>query len=134
MVNIHRNEETHSHQRLTNPDISNSIDLDKDSCCFRNQDSILAHPLKLEQTSNFENPIDILANYPFPEIALEDEYDPETQLGNSIPLSDSIMTPVSSPDCNPFSESIFDPVPVHREIKSPIFYDQHIELDQYHTF
>ena len=25
-------------------------------------------------------------------------------------------------------------MPVHREIESPIFYDHHIELDQFHTF
>jgi len=25
-------------------------------------------------------------------------------------------------------------VPIHREIKSPIFYDQQIELDQFHTY
>ena len=25
-------------------------------------------------------------------------------------------------------------MPFHREIKSPIFYDHHIELDQFHTF
>jgi len=36
LVNIHRNEETHSYQPLTNPDISNSINLDQDSCCFEN--------------------------------------------------------------------------------------------------
>ena len=41
---------------------------------------------------------------------------------------------MSSPDCNPFAESISDPVSVHREIESPIFLDQLIELDQYHTF
>ena len=25
-------------------------------------------------------------------------------------------------------------MPIHREIESPIFYDHHIELDQFHTF
>jgi len=65
LVNIHRNEKTHSYQPLINPDISNSIDLDKESCCFGNQDSISAHPSELDQTSNIENPIDILASYPF---------------------------------------------------------------------
>ena len=44
------------------------------------------------------------------------------------------MTPVSFPDFNPFFESVLDPVPVHREIESPIFDDHHIDLDQYHTF
>ena len=44
------------------------------------------------------------------------------------------MTEVFLPDFRPFPESILDPVPVHREIKSPILYDHHIELDQFHTF
>ena len=74
-----------------------------------------------------------MASYPFYEIELEHECDPETQLGNSIPLPDSIMTPVSSPDFNHFPDSIFDTVPIHREIELPIFYDSHLELDQYIT-
>ena len=84
MVSIYRNDETLSYQALTNSDIPNSIDLTQDSCHFGNQDSISAHPSELNQTSNVENPIDILASYPFPEIELEHEYDPEPQLGNSI--------------------------------------------------
>ena len=44
------------------------------------------------------------------------------------------MTLVSLPDFHHFPESVLDPVPVHREIEPPIFYDQHIELDYYHTF
>ena len=73
---------------MTNSAIPNSIDLIQDSCHFENQDSISAHPSKHDQTSNVENPIDILASYPFSEIELEHEYDPEPQLGNSIPLPD----------------------------------------------
>ena len=70
-------------------------------------------PFELAQTPNFENEIDILASYPFPKIKLENEYDPELQLGNSILLPDSM----SSPDFNPSLESTLDPVPVHREIE-----------------
>ena len=88
LVNIHRNEETHSYQPLTNPDISNSINLDQESCYFGNQDSISAHIFELDQTPNFEHRIDILTSYPFPEIELEYEYDPEPQLHNSVPLFD----------------------------------------------
>ena len=106
----------------------------QDSYYFGNQDLISSHPFKLDQTLTFENPIDILASNPFSKIELEHEYDPESQLGYSIPLLDSIMTSVSSPDCNSFLESILDPVSVHREIESPIFYDHHIEFDQYYTF
>jgi len=75
-----------------------------------------------------------LASFPFPEIELEHDYDPEPQLYNSIPLSDSIMTEVFLPDFRPFPESVLDLVPIYREIKSPIFYDQQIELDHFHTF
>ena len=75
-----------------------------------------------------------MASYPFPEIELEYEYDPGPPLGNSISLPDSILTEVFLPEFRPFSESVLDPVPVHCEIESPIFYDHHIELDQFHTF
>ena len=76
----------------------------------------------------------MLASYPFPEIELEHEYDPEPQLSNSISLPNSILTEVFLPDFRLFLESTLDPVPVHYEIESPIFYDHHIELDQFHTF
>ena len=89
------------------------------------------HTFELAQTPNFENEIDILVSYSFPEIELE--YDPESQLGDSILLPDSIMTPVSSPHFNLFPESTLDPVSIHHEIESPIF-DDHIELDQFYTF
>jgi len=84
LVNIYRNEETLSYQPLTNSDISNSINLTQDSYCVRNQDSISAPPIELDQhqNQNFENRIDMLASYPFPEIELEHEYDLEPQLGN----------------------------------------------------
>ena len=102
LVSIYRNEETLSYQILTNSDFSNSIDVTQDSCYFENQDSISAHPFELDQTSNFENPIDILASYPFPEIELEHEYDPEPQFCNSISLPDSILTEVFLPDSGLF--------------------------------
>ena len=75
-----------------------------------------------------------MARYPFPEIELENEYDSEPQLGDSILLPDSIVTPVFSPDFNLFLESILDPVLIHHEVELPIFDDHHIELDQFHTF
>ena len=64
-----------------------------------NQDSISLHSFELAQ--NFENHLDILASYPFLEIELKFESDPEPQVGNSILLFDSIMTPVSLPDFFP---------------------------------
>ena len=71
LVSIYRNEETLSYQPLTNSAIPNSIDLTQDSYNFENQDSISAHPSEFVQTSNVDNPIDILVSYPFPEIELE---------------------------------------------------------------
>ena len=62
---------------MTNLDISNSIDVDHESCYFGNQDSISAHSFGLDQPQNFENHVDILVSYPFSEIELEHEYDPE---------------------------------------------------------
>ena len=50
-----------SYQPLTNLDISNSIDLTQDSCCFGNQDSytlFLEQPL--EEKSDLKKSIEIL--------------------------------------------------------------------------
>jgi len=129
LADLFRNEETLSYQPLTNPAMQHSIDMTQDSYHFGNQDSISAQPSELVQTSD---PIDILASFPFPEIELEN--DPELSLDDSILLPDPIMTPVPSPDFTPFPKSVLDPVPVHFEIESPLFYDDHIELDQFHTF
>ena len=106
LVSIYKNEETLSYQPLTNSAIPNSIDLTKDSCHFGHQDSISAHPSELIQTSNVENPIDILASYLFLKIELEHEYDPELPLGNSISFPDSILTEVFLPEFRPFLESV----------------------------
>jgi len=84
LVNIYRNEETLSYQPLTNSTMPHSIDMTQDSYHFGNQDSISACSPELVQTSD---PIDILASFPFPEIELEHEYDPE------LPLDDSILLP-----------------------------------------
>ena len=80
LVNIYRNEEDLSYQPLANSYISNSIDLIQDSYCFENQDLILEHPIELDQHQILENHIDMLASYPFSEIELEHEYDPNLKL------------------------------------------------------
>ena len=116
--------------RWTSSDVTNHSVRAEESCSFGNQDSISEQPCELTQTPH---DIDSLASFPFPEIELENDYDPEPQLSDSILFPDSIMTPVSSPDFNLFSESTLDPVPVHNEIESPIFED-HIELDQLYNF
>jgi len=94
---INENEESLYCQPLTNPYIPSSIDWTQKSCYFKNQDSILAHPFELDQTSSFENHIDILACYLFPKIEIVHESDPEPQVDNSISLLNSIMTPVCLP-------------------------------------
>ena len=54
----------HSHP-LTIPDVANHSVRAKESCCFKKQDSILAHPIELAQTPKFENHIDIWQVIPF---------------------------------------------------------------------
>ena len=90
--------------RLTISDVANHSVRAEESCCFAKQDSIPVHPFELVQTRNFENDINSLTSYPFSKIELENEYDPEPQLCDSILLPDSIMTLVSTPDFNLFSE------------------------------
>ena len=49
LVNACMKEKTLSYQSLTNPKISNPIDLAQESWWFGNQDSISAHPFELDQ-------------------------------------------------------------------------------------
>jgi len=76
--------------RLTISNVANHSVRDKESYCFGKQNSISVQPFELAQTLNFKNDIDSLASYPFPKIELENEYDPESQLSDSILLPDSI--------------------------------------------
>ena len=64
-----------------------------------------------------------MASYPFLEIEIEHECDPEPHVIHSISLFDSIMTPVCLPDFFHIPESTLNPEPVHHEIESPISYD-----------
>ena len=88
--------------RLTSSNVANHSVRAEESCCFGKQGSISAQSFELTQTLNFKSDINSLASYPFPEIELENEYDHEPQLSDSILLPDSIITPVSSPDFNLF--------------------------------
>ena len=72
----YRNEKTLPYQSLTNPDISNPIDMAQESWCFENnfnQYSIPPHHLKLDQFQT----LDKLASFHFKEIKLDCEYDPD---------------------------------------------------------
>ena len=46
LVNTYKNKKTLHYQSLTNPHISNPIDLAQDSYCFGNQDTISLYPFE----------------------------------------------------------------------------------------
>ena len=116
---INESEESLFCQSLTNPYIPNSANWTQESCNFGNPASISSYQPELDQ----HHIPDILASYPFPEIELKLESDPEPHVGDSILFFDSIMTPVSLPDFFSIPESTLNSVPVHREMESPISYD-----------
>ena len=105
----------------------------KSHVVLENKVSFQHNHLNLPKVQILKVTLTVCQVIPFPEIELENKYDHEPQLSDSIQLLDSIMTPVSLPDFNLFPESALDPVPIHHEIESPIF-DDHIELDQFYTF
>ena len=116
---INENEESLSCQSLTNPYIPNSTDWIQESCRFGNLVSISSYQPELHK----HQPLDLLVSYPFPEIKLELESDPEPHVGDSISLFDSIMILVSLPDFFTIPELTLNHVLVHCEIGSPISYD-----------
>ena len=78
--------------------IQNTIDFTcpsnfQDSCHFGNPASISSYQPELDQHSI----PDTLASYPFPEIKLEDECEPELQVSNSSLFLESISTLVVLP-------------------------------------
>ena len=86
---------------MTDPYVPNSADWTQESCHFGNRTSISSYQPELDQ----HHIPDILTSYPFPEIELDLECDPEPHVKNSILLFDSIMTPVSLPDFFSIPES-----------------------------
>ena len=83
---------------MTNSYIPNSTNWTLESCQFGNPDSISEHTFELDHTPSYENRLDTLASYPFPEIETEPECDPEPHVSDPISLFDSLMTPVSLPE------------------------------------
>ena len=77
---INESEENLSCQPLTDPYIPNSTDWTYESCHFGNPVSISSYKPELDQTLSYESRLDILASYPFPEIEIEPECDPEPLL------------------------------------------------------
>ena len=82
-----------SHRSAISDIADHSLRADEPSC-FGQQDSNSVPSFELAETSNFDS----FASFSFLEIELEHEYDHDLQLGDSILLPDSIMTPVSPPD------------------------------------
>ena len=66
------------------------VHMTQESFHFRNPASISSYQPELDQYQ----PLDSLASYPFPEIELEDECEPELQFSDSSPILESITTPV----------------------------------------
>ena len=87
---------------MTDPYIPNSTDWTHESCHFGNPDSISEHTFELDHTPSYESHLGILASYPFREIEIEPEYDPEPHISNFISFFDSIITPVSLSDFSLF--------------------------------
>ena len=67
---INESEESLSCQPLTDPYIPNSTDWTHESCHFGNPDSISEHTFTLEHSPSYENRLNILVSYPFPELKL----------------------------------------------------------------
>ena len=57
-----------------------NFDMTKESCRFENQASISSYRPEFDQNQS----LDILTSYPFSEIELEDEYEPELQFNLSL--------------------------------------------------
>ena len=65
-----------------------------------------------------QNPITTLASYPFPEIELEDECEPELQVSDSSPFIESLSTPVVLPKISDVLEPVL--IPIFPELDSTI--------------
>ena len=89
----------------------------QESCHFGNPVSISSYQPEFDQ-----HPIpDTLASYPFPEIELEDECEPELQVSDSSPFIESLSTPVVLPKLSNVLEPVLIPIlPELESIISPI--------------
>ena len=65
---------------------------------FGNPASISEHTFVVDQSPCHESHLDILANYPFPEIEIEPDCDLEPQVDDFFSLFASVVTLVSLPD------------------------------------
>jgi len=111
LINIvkDRNEKTLPNTCSTIPDCPSHINENQESWCLGDfdQDSISPQNLELDQCQ----PIDKLASFHFNEIELECEYDPNPQPCDSVCIFESMLTLVSLPNLDQFSEPTFIPYP-----------------------
>ena len=68
-----------------------------------------------------------MISFYFNEIELDYECKPDPQLCDSVPIFESMLTPVFLPNLDQFPEPTFIPVPIDLEIESPIL-NGHIPL------
>jgi len=110
---------------VTIPDTSSHIDETTESWCLRDfdHDSISTHQLELDQSQI----LDRLASFHFKEIELDCECEPDPQLCDSVPIFESMLTPVSLPNLDPNIKLTLIPMRIDLEIK-PLILDSHIPL------
>ena len=85
---------------MTIPNTSSQIDENQESWYLEDfdEDSISPQNLELDQYQ----PIDELASFHFNEIELDYEGEPDLQLCDSVPIFESILTPVFLPNLDLF--------------------------------
>ena len=131
---INESKESLSCQPLTIFYIPNPTDWTQKSCYFGNPPSISPYQPELNQ----HQPLDSLANYPFPEIELEDECEPELQFSDSSPILESISTPVVLSKLSNVLEPVLIPIiPELESIIPPIhipFVDENQDSISLHSF
>ena len=120
LINIvkEKNEKTLPNTCSTIFDYPSHIDENQKLWCLGdfNQDSISSQHLELDQFKS----INKLASFYFKKIELESECNPNSQLYDSVPIFESILTPVSLPDWDPIPELTLILVPIDLETEPPI--------------
>jgi len=122
---MHKNEKALPIQSLTIPNTSSNIDGNQESWYLEDydQDSISPQNFELDQYQL----IDKLASFHFNEIELEDECDTDSKCCDSVPLFESMLTPVSFLDLDPILEPTLIPISIEFEHEPP-FLDSYILL------
>ena len=122
---MRRNKETLPTQSLNILDTSSHIEQNQESWCLGDfdEDSILSHKLELDQFQT----LDKLTSFSFNEIEHVCECDPDPQPCDSVPIFESMLTPVSLPNLDPFLESTLISIPIDFEIEPPVL-KSHIPL------